>query len=131
MKYLSDYVQGKQTALFEETGAFFAFSKDQLDEQTVKGTKYYSLGSGMFCPQDTTERLETGLTSIHEQGIAQDLAENGKVAIIWREFANHEVQIGGDITDVVDIMKDYGIDEADVVGEYGGYFKHCVELDLF
>ncbi|WP_442806907.1 DUF7659 family protein [Vibrio crassostreae] len=31
MKYLSHYIQAKQTQAFNEAGAFFAFSNKQLD----------------------------------------------------------------------------------------------------
>jgi len=33
MKYLSNYTQGAQTSLFIEKGVFFAFSKEQFEEQ--------------------------------------------------------------------------------------------------
>lgn len=36
MKYLSDYIQQPQTALFDELGAFFAFSNKQFDEVKKK-----------------------------------------------------------------------------------------------
>ncbi|WP_444823022.1 DUF7659 family protein, partial [Vibrio parahaemolyticus] len=44
MKYLSDYTQQPQTALFDELGAFFAFSNKQFDEAKKKGIEYVSLG---------------------------------------------------------------------------------------
>ncbi|MGR5097050.1 DUF7659 family protein, partial [Vibrio maritimus] len=46
MKYLSDYTQEKQTALFNETGAFFAFSNQQFDEAKKDGVKYCRITMG-------------------------------------------------------------------------------------
>ena len=43
MKYLSSYTQDKQTALFDETGAFFAFSQQQFDDAKIEGLIYVSL----------------------------------------------------------------------------------------
>ena len=43
MKYLSDYMEHKQTALFKETGAFFAFSNKQFAESKNPKVKYLFL----------------------------------------------------------------------------------------
>jgi len=44
MKYLSDYTEEAQTKLFVEKGVFFAFSKDQFNEQKKEGVDYVSAG---------------------------------------------------------------------------------------
>ena len=43
--------------LFKDTGAFFAFSNEQVDEQKQEGVKYVSLGAGMICPKENASRL--------------------------------------------------------------------------
>ncbi|MEZ8335996.1 hypothetical protein AB6D90_25755, partial [Vibrio splendidus] len=88
MKYLSHYIQAKQTQAFNEAGAFFAFSNKQLDGEKKEGVKYASLGMGLICPVDNAKQLMTRLDSIAQEGIVEDIEENGKKAIIRRELFN-------------------------------------------
>ncbi|WP_048662758.1 DUF7659 family protein, partial [Vibrio crassostreae] len=90
MKYLSHYIQDKQTQAFNEAGAFFAFSNQQFDDEKKEGVKYASLGMGLICPTDNVRQLMIRLYSIAQEGIAEDIKENGKKAIIRRELFNHE-----------------------------------------
>lgn len=131
MKYLSDYTQQAQTDLFNKTGAFFAFSGDQLKEKVVKGRKYYNLGSGLICPQDTSDELEKGLSNIQVEGIKNDIADNGIKAIIHRELGNHEAQITGDISDTVDALGEYPIMPHEIESEYAEFYQLCVDNDWF
>ncbi|OEF77678.1 hypothetical protein OA5_16955, partial [Vibrio cyclitrophicus 1F111] len=97
MKYLSHYIQDKQTQAFNDAGAFFAFSNQQFDEAKKEGVKYASLGMGLICPVDNAKQLMTRLDSIAQEGIAEDIKENGKKAIIRRELFNHECFYTNDI----------------------------------
>jgi len=108
MKYLSDYMEAAQTQLFKETGAFFAFSNKQFLEGKAEGKNYVNLGAGMFCIKGNEIKLSEGLESIYKAAIKQDLEENGKLAIIKRELANHEVCITWDITDTAAALEGYG-----------------------
>ncbi|TCU04016.1 DUF7659 family protein [Vibrio crassostreae] len=109
MKYLSHYIQAKQTQAFNEAGAFFAFSNKQFDEAKKEGVKYASLGMGLICPVDNAKQLMTRLDSIAQEGIAEDIEENGKKAIIRRELFNHECFYTNDICDCVEKLEGYGI----------------------
>ncbi|CAK3013825.1 BCTnown [Vibrio crassostreae] len=109
MKYLSHYIQDKQTQAFNEAGAFFAFSNKQFDEAKKEGVKYASLGMSLICPVDNTKQLMTRLDSIAQEGIAEDIEENGKKAIIRRELFNHECFYTNDICDCVEKLEGYGI----------------------
>ena len=40
MKYLSDYMNDKQSALFDQYGVFFAFSQEQFLAARKEGVKY-------------------------------------------------------------------------------------------
>jgi len=133
MKYLSNYIESKQTELFNSTGAFFAFSDKQFNEGRAPGPiKYVSLGAGMICPKSNVKALLRGLSRINEEGIKADIAENGIKAIIHRELANHECQISMDISDAVDKLADYpGITEETVQAEWPEYFQNCVDNDYF
>lgn len=118
MKYLSHYVEAAQTELFKTTGAFFAFSQKQFDEGMKEGVEYVALGCGIICPKENVEALEAGLQSTRETGIAQDLAENGKQAIIARELHNYEAFYTGDISEACGALSGYGISRDEVRAEY-------------
>ena len=114
MKTLSHYVEAAQTKLFNDTGTFFAFSNKQYDEQAKAGIEYVSLGAGIICPKENVKALTTGLETINAQGIAQDLAENGKEAIIERELHNYEAFYVGSIKDTLDALADYGFTSEEI-----------------
>lgn len=132
MKYLSHYTEEAQTALFKETGAFFAFSPDQFKKQRVEGKTYVHFSdAGMFCFKECEDRLCDGLKDIHEAGIRMDMAENGKKAIIHRELGNHEAQITGSIRATVEALEGYPITKEEIAAEYKEYYQKCVDNDWF
>ncbi|EKG9563854.1 hypothetical protein O5P60_002664 [Vibrio parahaemolyticus] len=128
MKYLSDYTQQPQTALFDELGAFFAFSNKQFDESKKKGVEYVSLGMGMIVPKNNARELVSRLDEIQKEGIKQDIAENGKDSIIRRELFNHECFYTGDICDCVEKLKEYGYSYDDI---YQVYSHICKTEDVY
>lgn len=120
MKYLSDYTEAAQTALFKKTGAFFAFSKKQFAEGKTRkeGTTYASLGYGLYCPEENTEELISALDNIQKLGIQDDIKENGKEKIILRELSNYECFYTGDITEAAENLEQYGYTFEDVNEAY-------------
>lgn len=118
MKYLSHYVEAAQTKLFNETGTFFAFSNKQYEDGKKEGVEYASLGAGIICPKENVKALVAGLETINAQGIAQDLAENGKDAIIERELHNHEAFYVGSVADTLGALEGYGITREEIVRVY-------------
>jgi len=133
MKYLSHYVEAKQTLLFERTGAFFAFSKSQLEDGSKGRPKadFVSLGGGLLAPKENVKDLVNGLSEINSEGIAADIAENGKPAIIQRELGNYETQLSGDMSETVEALVDYDISEADIKKEYPAFYQNCLDNDYF
>jgi hypothetical protein len=131
MKSLTDYTSAKQSQLWDDNGAFFAFGQQQLDEKKQEGVAYVSLGMGLIAPKENASKIIEGLESIHTEGIKQDITDNGIKAIIHRELGNYETQISGDISDTVAALEDYGITREQVSAEYPAYFKHCVDNDYF
>ena len=107
MKYLSDYMEEKQTALFEELGVFFAFSGEQFSKAKVEGVKYANMGNGMFAPVDNAIAVIERMDKIHQDALKQDMEENGKDGIILRELYNHEAFHTGDISSTVDVLEFY------------------------
>ena len=131
MKYLSDYMENKQTDTFNKNGAFFAFSDEQFNKQKKEGVDYISLGAGLITPKKNAGALTRELHAIYADAVKQDLEENGVKAIINRELANHECQITGDITDAVEKLKDYKITREQIQAEYSAYFQMCIDNDYF
>lgn len=131
MKYLSDYMENKQTAAFNQFGAFFAFSDSQFNEKAIKCFKYASLGSGLIAPVGNAKPLYEALETIHTEAMAQDVSENGIKAIIRRELANHECQITCDYSDALDKLEPYGITESQVKAEWPEFWQACVDNDYF
>jgi len=118
MKFLQEYIDEAQTKAFDENGAFFSFSKKQFDEAKKEGVKYCDMGYGLICPTDNADKLMGDLERIAEEGIKQDIKENGIEAIIERELDNHEVQITRDISDTVSALDGYGITEEQIRAVY-------------
>jgi len=131
MKYLRDYTEKAQTAVFEKTGAFFAFGTAQFNEKAKDGVKYVNCGHGLICPKENVDELIEGLESVHKKGIELDLKENGKKKIIRRELGNYETQISGEWQEVAKILKDYGITEEEVYSGYQSFFQECIDNDWF
>ena len=109
MKYLSDYTQEKQTQLFEETGAFFAFWQKQFDEQRKEWVIYVSLDGGLLVPKDRAKEFVDRLHGIGKTGIRLDIEENWIEWIIKRELWNHEAYYTGDIESTCHALDGYGI----------------------
>jgi len=107
MKYLSNYMEEKQTKLFNETGSFFAFGNSQFDEKKKDGVTYVSMGAGLICPKENAKQLSDGLDSIYIEAIKEDVNENGAKAVIEREYFNHETQLTGSNSQVIDLMSEY------------------------
>lgn len=130
MKYLSHYTEDRQTQLFQDTGAFFAFDQKQFDEAMKyrnKNCKWVSLGSGLIAPKNMVNTILKGLKKIQQEGIQQDLKENGKQKVIERELFNHECFYTGDYQDCVEALKDYGITKEEIKAEFNRLYP-TVEL---
>jgi hypothetical protein len=131
MKTLASYTETRTTELLNQTGAFFAFGQKQMDEQKVEGITYTSMGGGLVVPIVNAAEFADRFKTIVSESIAQDIAENGKPAIIRRELANHEAQITSDISDTVEALEGYGITEEEVQAQWGAFFQDCIDNDYF
>ena len=136
MKYLSDYTNEAQAKLFEECGAFFAFSKEQLNEGikkigASKENKIVSFGGGGYVLSKNIDLLIDGLNNIQQLGIKRDIEENGIKNIIHRELGNYECQIDRDISRAVEALEDYGITYDQVKEDFKEYFQKCIDNDWF
>ena len=118
MKTLQNYTEQKQTDLFNECGAFFAFGTQQFNDAKKEGVKYVDMGYGLISPKENAKKLWEGLQEINKQGIAEDIAENGITNIIKRELINYECYYTSDIDDCVEALKSYDITEAQILEVY-------------
>ena len=85
----------------------------------------------MIGPTDKAKKILDAVETATDQGIAQDLKENGKRVIIWRELANHEAQIGYDTESTEEALEFYPITKAEIRKEWPEYMDYCRKYDLF
>ena len=112
---LTKYTQELQTALFNDNGAFFAFSMEQFDRQKQEGVKYVHVSNmNMLVPKPNVDTVLDGLAKIHADGIASVLANNKRRDIIKYELANYESYYTGDTSDACDALECYDITPEEV-----------------
>ena len=127
----------KQSKLFKKTGAFFAFSQKQYDEQSQNGVVYVNMGHGMICPKKNASKLIKGLDKIILESIEEDVNDNGPEAIIRREYFNHESQLTGCTEDAFHALREHIKLFPKLFSKYtiALVFKRCykeaIEKDLF
>ena len=92
----------------------------QFEEKRVDGITYTQNSSGMIAPKENFKTLVQEIDKIYEDGIKQDIEENGIESIIKRELSNYECNYTGEIEDAVDALEDYGITYDDVMAVYKG-----------
>lgn len=109
MKTLTDYTKQGTTKAMNDFGAFFAFSTEQFNEQKKENVIYVNMGSGLICPKENAPKLHEALSKNFDNGVKQDIAENGIDNIIKRELINHEAYYTGDLEDTAETLKCYNI----------------------
>lgn len=114
MKYLSEYLDDKVSAIMSEFGCFFAFSSKQFAEKKVEGVKYSSFSSGMICPTEYCSEVDSRIREAISTAIKEDIADNGEEAVIRRELINHEATYTGSINSTLDALAGYGVSKEQV-----------------
>lgn len=116
MKYLSHYTEQAQSKAFEKAWAFFCFGQAQFDEKKVEGIKYVDLWAWLICPKENVITLVDELKQATQNGIKQDIAENGLNAIIRRELNNYECYYTCDPTEAINaLVGSYPVTADDVI----------------
>ena len=90
MEYNKNYTQERITKLWNDKGAFFAFSQSQFDESKKEGVKYVSMDGGLICPKEHAKTIWKELDVICAEGVVYDKEHHTKERIILRELCNHE-----------------------------------------
>ena len=136
MKYLRDYYQEDQTKLFEECGAFFAFSNDQLTNGMAKiketpayqeGDKFVRCGHGMIMLKKHVERYREQSKSLYAAAREKDIEENGINKIILRELYNYECFYTGDIEDAEEELKQYDVTTEQIRKVYRDNYQEAMQ----
>ena len=131
MKYLSDYTEEKTTKILNDNGAFFAFSNKQFKERKKEGVLYSRLYGGLIAPKENVKKIFIELDKINKEGIKQDMKDNTKKRIMWREFANFECQFEMNPERALESLEDYPITKKEIQREFKKYYNYCIKNDMF
>lgn len=97
--------QDKQSALFKEMRVFFAFSKEQFDEQKQEGVQYYSMNYGMLISKNNCEAFMEAHAKLVEEKRAECKARVSRDEYILYELHNHESFYTGDTSDALNAVR--------------------------
>ena len=120
-EYSNEYNKG-----IEESGVFWAFGKDQFNENRTHKRKeiddnsqmynnYLSIGAGGYIHKADKPKLDNFLTNIAPKLKQQFLSKIDKNTFILYELLNHEAYYTYELDDTLDTMKNY---YADITEDY-------------
>ena len=118
MEYLSYYTKKGFDKLYDETGAFFAFSTEQFNQAKEDGITYVNCGSGLLVPKGKVKEFFERFDKITKEAIQKDIEENGKENIILRELNNYECFYAHDIEPAIIALRDYKFAEDEILKIY-------------
>jgi len=131
-KTLKEYKEKKQDKIFNKYGGFFAFNNKQFDEQKdIKVKKYVRLSFGLICPKENAKKLLNELDQLHKKAIKKHMEKDTIKDIVFKNCQNMELQysFNGE-QDIKEILKDYPIEEIEIIKHYQDYITYCVDNDL-
>lgn len=115
---LNEYIEDKVSALYEELGAFYAFSNEQLAEQKKEGVEYVRLVSGLICPKENADDFMKRFEEIVDAGMKERLEKEGRENVIKYELSNYECYYVGSWEEALPVLESYGITEHEVAKVY-------------
>jgi len=107
----------KLTKLFEQFGAFFAFSNEQFYKQKKEGVKYVNYGAGLLLPKENADKFTQEFNKITDWKI-EELKKIDPEIMIEYELSNHEAYYTGEIEDAFEALKQYGFTRQQVRAVY-------------
>ena len=103
---------------FSQYGAFFAFSDSQLNEGIKKhgGKKddYVSLSGGLCAKKTNAKGLWKKFAEFNKLERLERVKHDGLNSIIKYELSNYESYYTGDITEALNVLKEYGATQEQV-----------------
>lgn len=124
---LGYFIDRKVSMLFEDMGAFYAFSKKQFEENKRTDTKYCEILGGLICPIENRDALLKAYEVLHDEDRLKRLEAFGVEAIIKYELANHECWYTGSIPkDTIEyLVEDFGATREQIYKVFSeGWAKH-------
>jgi len=109
--------EDKLTKLFEQFGAFFAFSNEQFDKQKKEGVKYVNFGAGLLLPKDNIDEFNREFNKVTSWKI-DELKKIDPEIMIEYELSNHDAYYTGEIEDAFEALKQYGFTRQQVRAVY-------------
>lgn len=95
--------------LMEKCGVFWAFSKEQFDQNKTplkEGEKYVSIGMGGYMPKGNVDEFIQGMKEITENFKRAMQDKEARIAHIKYELNNHEAYYTRDITSTLKALGD-------------------------
>ena len=120
---IREEAQLEQTALFESTRAFFAFSNKQILEGMAKNnikdqSELCHLFAGLIAPKKNAKAIFEGLKLINHKKNQSIKALKDLDKVIDYELSNYECYYTGDIATAYEVLKDYGVSKERVIEVY-------------
>lgn len=114
--YKKDY-EDKYNAELNKTGVFYAFSKEQFNQNKTKkdasDTEYISVGLGGYIHKSDKDKLDRFLNEIAPKLRAEFISKVNIDDFIKYELVNYECSYTGDYTEVIEVIKMYYTDLSD------------------
>lgn len=103
--------QNKLSKLLDDNKAFFAFSESQLlegiEKTKSKREDLVSLGAGMIIPKQNIKTFNDGMAKL-QKWLKNKVKNINPNEIIIYELNNYESYYTNDITDALEVLKEYG-----------------------
>jgi hypothetical protein len=125
-----DYIKDDLTRLFSDTGAFYAFSESQYNEQAQKGVRYVRAQMGLYVPMgEKYKQFFDRLDAIYTDKGAEFFQLQGLEKIAKYEFWNYETAYTGDTSDAREALAKWqtytGLTDSEYQDELSKIFKNC------
>ncbi len=125
MKNIDQYIQNKQTEMFNQFGAIFAFSQKQFDEQKKENVIYVNIGLGLLCPKENAKKCIESINEISKEKVSLDLKYNSKESIIKRELYNREAFYTGELDDTIEALCEYPFTKEEIYKVFKEEYKNA------
>lgn len=117
---IKDEVENRTGELCHGAGLFWAFSREQFEENKTPlepGDKYASIGAGGYLPKSNADKFVEGMKAIElwrKAAVKQSKAEE----VILYELKNYECFYTGELDDVMEVLAPLGYSYEQVKAVY-------------
>lgn len=101
-------------AIFQEYGAFYAYSPEQVAGRAQPGEEYVKREGSMYVPKRHLKAVTDALDAAKKMAADQDMAKHAKDEIILRELLNNDCFYHSDLTQCINSLQIYGYTAEDV-----------------